>query len=330
MMKYLLLLCCFFFCTPASQAQHASKHTPVLLIMDTDIGPDYDDVGAMAVLHCLADKGEVKPLAVMASNKNEWVGPTIDVLNTYFGRPNLPVGVPKSSTAPDQTATQGWPAMIVKKYPHRLKTTADAPDAVMLYRRILASHPDASVTIVTTGFFTNLTALLDSKPDKISRLNGRELVAKKVKLLVSMAGAFPHGREYNVFIDSTASAKVCKEWPGSILFSGYEIGAQIKTGPRLVANKSLQSPVKDVFAWCMPMSAEDHDGRMSWDQSAVLVAIRGTAPYFGIKRGRIIIDGGNNSWEDDPAGPHAYLTEKMPFAEVTAVIETMMMHKGKK
>lgn len=35
-----------------------AQQQPKRIILDTDIGPDYDDVGAMAILHALADKGE--------------------------------------------------------------------------------------------------------------------------------------------------------------------------------------------------------------------------------------------------------------------------------
>lgn len=43
----------------------------VRLILDTDLGPDYDDVGAMAVMHALADSGYVDILATISSNKSE-------------------------------------------------------------------------------------------------------------------------------------------------------------------------------------------------------------------------------------------------------------------
>ena len=59
---YLLALCC---------AACAPKKQPVSLIFDTDMAPDYDDVGAMAVLHALADSGEVDILATVSSNKQE-------------------------------------------------------------------------------------------------------------------------------------------------------------------------------------------------------------------------------------------------------------------
>src|SRR5687768_13692567 len=68
---------------------------PVPVIFDTDMGPDYDDVGAITLLHAFADKGEAKILATMASTKYEGVASVLDVLNTYFGRPDVPVGVPK-------------------------------------------------------------------------------------------------------------------------------------------------------------------------------------------------------------------------------------------
>lgn len=299
------------------------------MILDTDIGPDYDDVGAMAVMHALADKGELRPLAVIASNKNELVVPVINILNTYFGRPELPTGAPKGPGADFGTPLK-WPEMLVEKYKPETAKTSDAPDAVETYRKILAKESDQSVTIVTIGFLTNLADLLASKPDKVSPLSGSALVKKKVKQLVSMAGKFPEGREYNVYADSISSAKVFEEWPTEILFSGFEIGEKIKTGLKLVANTRLDSPVKDVYAKAMPLSKEDEAGRMSWDQTAVLVAARGVQPYFGLKRGKIIIEDGNNKWRDDPMGPHAYLVQNMPAEQVVAVIEGLMMWEGKK
>lgn len=326
MYKFFLLL--FLFSFSSAIAQTGSKQANAI-ILDTDIGPDYDDVGAMAVMHALADRGEAKPLAVISCNKNELVVPTIEIINTFFGRPDLPTGAPKGTAAPDHGASQKWPEMLVEKYPHKIAKTSDAPDAVEMYRKILAKQPDKSVTIVTIGFLTNLADLLESKPDASSQLSGANLVRKKVKLLVSMAGAFPQGREYNVLVDSLASQKVFSEWPTEIVFSGWEIGEKIKTGLKVIANEPLKSPVKDVYQLAMPKAKEDANGRMSWDQTAVLVGIRGVQPYFGLKKGRIIVEGGNNKWQDDPMGPHAYLTQQMPVGQLTELIEGLMMWEGK-
>ncbi|HSN07495.1 MAG TPA: nucleoside hydrolase [Hanamia sp.] len=302
-------------------SQRSSHAVPIIL--DTDIGPDYDDVGAVAILHALADKGEANPLAILASNKNEFVAPTINLLNTYFGRPDLPIGAPKGKAA-DIGAWQKWPQMLLSKYPHTITYTAQVPDAVTIYRKILSQQPDHSVTIVSTGFLTNLSDLLYSKPDRFSKLTGIELVKRKVAKLVSMTGSFPQGREYNLLIDSTASAHVFNNWPTPIIFSGFEIGKDIKTGLGLVHDTSVSGPVKDVFAFCIPKAKEDSAGRSSWDETAVLVAIRGANPYFGLKRGHIIIHGGNNEWKDDDKGSQYYLTKLMTDEEISSILEKYM------
>lgn len=309
------------------QAQPPSKKA-VPIILDTDIGPDYDDVGAVAMLHALADKGEARPLAIMASNKNKLVVPVIDVLNIYFNRPNLPVGAPKAAQAPDQSAAQQWPELLVSKYPHNIKSTDDAPDAVALYRKLLAAQPDKSVTIVTVGFLTNLADLLQSKPDQFSKLDGHALVTKKVKQLVSMAGKFPAGREYNVLIDSVASAKVFSYWPTPIIYSGFEIGEKVVTGKQLTSDENIQnSPVKDAFVKAMAYHQGDHNGRMSWDQTAVLVAVRGVAPYYTTEKGSIVIKGGDNEWKSNSKGRQSYLVAAWPPEKVRAEIEALMMHQ---
>ena len=325
-MKLLIIL--FFLFSFLSALSQTALKKPVSIILDTDIGPDYDDVGAMAVLYALADRGEACPLAIIASNKNALIAPTIDVLNTYYGHPGLPVGAPKG-TAANIGAWQKWPEMLVAKYPHHIQTTASVPDAVTVYRKVLAQQPDHSVTIASIGFLTNLSNLLNSKPDQFSALSGRELVKKKVNKLVSMAGWYPGGREYNLYTDSAASANVFTNWPTLVIYSGFEIGKEIKTGLGLVQDCTLQSPVKDVFALCIPKAKEDSAGRMSWDETTVFVAIRGAAPYFGLKRGHIVMDGGNNTWKEDANGTQAYLTKALPYNEVAAILESYMKHEGK-
>lgn len=322
----LLLFAFFFLLFSTLNAQVKSHAVPVIL--DTDIGPDYDDVGAVAVLHALSDRGEAIPLAIIASNKNEFVAPTIDVLNSYFGRPDLPIGAPKGK-APDIGAWQKWPQMLLSKYPHTLQSTAEAENAVSLYRKILSKQKDHSVTIVSIGFLTNLSNLLNSKPDNFSNLSGTELVKRKVNKLVSMAGWFPKGREYNLLTDSVASANVFNNWPTKVIFSGFEIGKNIKTGLGLIHDTALMGPVKDVFAFCIPKAKEDSAGRMSWDETTVFAAIRGIEPYFGLKRGHIIISGGDNNWEYTKNGSQYYLTPAMPPEEIAAILEMYMKEPGK-
>ena len=312
-------------CKPETALQE-----PVKIIFDTDFGPDYDDVGALAFLHAMADSGKAEILATLACNRHELVGPGIEVLNTYFGRAGLPLGAPKSA-AVDLGSWQHWLDTLVTNYPHTVEKTSSLPDAVEVYRRILFTQPDTSVTIVTVGFLTNLANLLRSQADSICPLSGTDLVSKKVKKLVSMAGRFPEGKEFNVHMDSTASSFVFKNWPTPVVFTGFEIGWEIRTGLRLIKMEAQNNPVKDVFNICIPMAEEDKNGRMSWDETAVLIAVYGTKGFFTVVPGEISVNpDGSNGWNNLADGKHVYVVQDMPVDQMSRFIEDRMMHEPKR
>jgi pyrimidine-specific ribonucleoside hydrolase len=301
--------------------------TPVNLIFDSDIGPDYDDVGAMALMHALADSGQVKILATIACNQSKYIAGVMNVINTYFNRPNIPVGVVRTK-AVNMVSWQKWDSVLVAKFPSRIKSNTQAENALSLYRRILAQQADASVTITTVGFLSNLADLLQSKPDKISPLSGLDLVKRKVIRLVTMGGRFPNGSEYNIQCDPISAKYVFENWPSEIIFSGWEIGNPIHTGLPLIQNETIKnSPIKEAFALSIPKAKEDAAGRMSWDETAVLVAIQGIRNYFEVVEGRFICrEWGANQW--DPKGKgHFYLVQKMPIPEMEKVLNTLMMHQ---
>jgi len=322
-MKYLFL----FFFLFSSAVMEAQLNKPLPVIFDTDMGPDYDDVGAITLLHAFADSGKAKILATIASTKYDGVAAVLNVFNTYFKKPGIPIGVPKGN-ALTLKDWQHWTDTLIAKYPHAIKNNDEAPDAVELYRKILSRQKDNSVTIITVGFLTNIANLLQSKPDKYSSLSGKELVKKKVKNMVSMAGKFPAGKEFNIEKDAVASKYAYEHWEKPVLFSGFEIGEKIKTGLQLVNNTAIQnSPVKEVFTLCLPMAKEDNNGRMSWDETAVLVAIAGYKPFYTQKAGTIqIAADGSNTWSDKGTS-HYHLVEAQPSSEVEKVINEMMMHQ---
>jgi len=322
-MKHFFLICMTFLLWTACTGK-------VSIIFDTDLGPDYDDVGALTLLHALADSGQVNILATISSNKHEMVIPCIEVINTYFNRPSIPVGAPKSEGGVNLTTWHKvkWTEVLPAKYKHKTAKTSDAPDAVKVYRKILSAQPDRSVTICTVGFLTNMKDLLLSKGDEISPLSGKELVGRKVKRLVSMAGGFPEGREFNIHCDTPASIEVAENWPTEILFSGFEIGRDVLTGKRLVKMNVQNSPVKETYEMCF--AEGDPNGRMSWDQTAVLIAIKGIEPYYSSERGIIKVDeNGRNTWTPTENGKHIRIIQKMPPSEVAYIIENYMMHQPK-
>ncbi len=322
-----ILIAIFFLSILFNYAQ--AQNSPVSIIFDTDIAPDYDDVGAVAMLHAFADSGEANLLATISCNTFETTAPTLSVLNTYFNRKTLPIGVTKASF-PNKDCSQQWAQFINQKYPHSIKSNDQAEDALKLYRRLLASQPDQSVTIVSVGFFTNLANLLNSSADNYSPLNGEDLVKKKVKHLVSMAARLGEdgkgGHEFNVVVDAKASQKVFNDWPTPIILSGFEIGDKVLTGIPLISNDAISnSPVKDAFT--VALNADKNTiGRNSWDQTAVLVAVRGMEPYFGYQKINFeIMDDGKSALV--PGDKFTYLTFKQTPEQIAMVIEELMMHQ---
>jgi len=298
----------------------SSKAVPI--IFDTDMGTDVDDAGALAILHIMADRGEAEILATISANRNRWCAPALDAINTYYGREDMPIGCSRTGPDPEE-----WYRKNVGEFPHDLTRSDQAPDAVALYRKILAAQPDNSITIVVVGWLTNMAELLDSKPDQYSPLSGRELVGAKVKELVSMGGTWPNSPknegEYNFTMDKAAAHKVISNWPGKITFTG--LGKDVMTGGRLVAQGPKENPVPTFYRNFF--EANKVSDRSSWDLIAVLYAVRGPSDYFTVvSDGKCVgKEDGSNQWIVGVPSNHAYLDYRMPPGELAAVIEDLLL-----
>jgi PKD repeat protein len=294
----------------------------VNVIFDTDMHGDCDDAGALAVLHALATAGEARILACVCSTASYWSVGCIDAINTYYGRPDIPVGAFKG----DWYVTRGgYPAAIAGDFPNDAKNLENVPDATELYRRVLAAQPDGTVTVVTVGFLTNLERLLKSGPDEASPLSGPELVRRKVARYVAMAGRFPSGGEYNLNHKGIGptSKYVIDNWPTPVVFSGFEIGDSIQTGAGL-ADAPAESPVREAYRIYLGGHGRN---RSSWDQTAVLYAVRGLSTYWTSVGGGSchVFPNGSNEWRATPDRDHEYLVGLMPDAGLARVIEELML-----
>src|ERR1700745_2565189 len=123
------------FCLLHTMAIAQRENKPISVIFDSEMGPDYDDVGAITLLHAFADSGYVKILATVASTKYEGVAAVFNVFNTYFQRPDFPIGVPKEK-AIDLKDPQHWTDTLISRYPHKINTNDQVPGATEVYRKI--------------------------------------------------------------------------------------------------------------------------------------------------------------------------------------------------
>lgn len=291
----------------------------VPIIFDTDISGDVDDVLALAMLHTLADRGECELRAVTVSKINPLTGRMVDAVNTFYGRPDLPIGVTRNAQRRDSKYLQLVETRDGGKlrYPHDVKSNQELPDAVDVLRKSLSESADQSIVLIQVGLASNLADLVESKADSISPLSGKELIRQKVRLVEVMAGAFvpirgnDHYLEANVRNGITAMQRFADQWPDDVpvIWSGFEIGIAVTYPRESIARDFGYAKHHIVREAYLLHSGPDHD-RPSWDLTSVLHAVRPSDDYFGLsQRGRVRVeDDGYLYFSPLPNGRDRYLT----------------------
>ncbi len=304
------------------------------IIFDTDIGGDTDDLGAIAMLHNYVTRGDCELLAIMCWSDDEYAVPAIDAINRFYLHPKIPIGVRKDGTSTSET---NYNQEIANNFEYKL-TYKDVPETVDLYRKILGSAADSSITIISVGPLKNIQRLLQSKADKYSPLSGSDLISKKVKEFVIMGGKFPKGDdEWNFNGNMTGVTKyVLNNLKVPVVFSGFELGVQIKTGA-IFNEIDPETPLYKGFmhfSQHAPWIKDQFKGKIldnsTFDQTAVLYAVNGGTDVLWEK----ITDGfceagekGGNRWVKRENSNHSYLKliEKPKFMAI--LIEAIMLNR---
>lgn len=290
---------------------------PLTVIIETDLGNDVDDALALDLLYKYQDAGKIRLLAVNLNKNGQAPAEYADILNTWYGYPDTPVGIIRDGADCETDAVNYAKAVVDLKdslgNPLFARSHPDYdnyPEAVTLYRKLLAGEPDNSVVIASVGFSTNLIRLLETPADEYSKLTGKELVEKKVKLLVTMAGCFndPSLHEYNVVKDIPAAKVIFGEWPTPVVTSPFEVGIRIQYPATSIENDfgwAPQHPVVEAYKAYLPMPYD----RPTWDPTAVLYAVEGGDWFTVSEPGRIVVtDEGSTLFEADEAGTRRYLS----------------------
>lgn len=304
----------------------------VKLIFDTDFGGDADDLGALAMLHHLAAKGECELLAIMCWTTEENAVPAIDAVNRFYKHPDVPVGVRKEGSYFDSTS---YSKPIAENFHHELNYQT-AIDATVLYRKILAESDDKSITIVVVGPLKNIENLIRSKGDIHSNFDGKTLISKKVKEFMIMGGQYPEGKkEWNFDGNMPGITRyVIQNIDVPITFSGFELGVNIKTGEvfnQIDKNTPLYVGFKyfsEHAAWMKQHYKGQILNNSTYDQTAVLYAVRnGLGIYWDRSENGVCLpdEVGGNKWQENRDGKHSFLKLKMSNNDMARLIESLML-----
>ena len=235
---------------PATDNVWPDKTETPKAILDVDMSTDVDDLSAIRIMENLNSCGAQRLMAVVTSVTDG--SDAVAGLLSADGYYQIPVGI--SSVNNPDPGSPYW------DYLKGESSANQQMDAVKLYRKILAES-DTRVSIVTTGFLTNIEALIKSSPDEYSSLTGSQLIAYKVRAIHITGGSFPDGFDNNFgAYDRTAeAADYCfSNWPKEVPIILYtnNLGAKIQTGLFL----SNTDPLKECFAL-----AGKENGSTGWD-----------------------------------------------------------------
>ncbi|MBQ7916357.1 MAG: hypothetical protein IJ315_06175, partial [Firmicutes bacterium] len=248
-----------------------------LIIFDTDMDTDCDDAGALAIIYEYVRRGKAELLGIITDSVSPWAAPCCDTLGQFYGI-QRPIGAVSSSAYPEsetlrcvkyRTHTQ---SLGVRRYNEKLsagKTDADYPSAVQVYRRLLVTAEDHSVTIVCVGVLSALHQLSLSLPDEVCPLSGTDLLAQKVDKVICMAYPDKHGPNFNWEMDGIGAKEFLEKCPVPVYVSGE--GQKVITGSSLTSVLSPDHPLRYIYeTW----NLGPHRGRSSWDLIAVLQAMQ--------------------------------------------------------
>ena len=322
------------------------KTKPVPLIFDTDMDLDCDDAGALAVLHALMDLGEAEILGIVVDVPVEVSARCVMTINDYYNRIDIPVGLLKDDTFESGSKYKlyrktrqlmskyrnNYAKVVVEQFSNDSIKSQKIHGSTSLYRHLLSKAEDDSVVIVAVGLLTALRKLLESKKDDVSPLNGKELVKRKVKKLITMGiGTYPEAiAQFNWRMDWESAQLVIHNWPTPLVVQSY--GTEFLTGNTLSIKTPESNPVRMCYETYL---GTPRKGNASWDPITALYAVRGSEPYLDEKHGyRLILEPeqGKNHWITDKTHEynHSFLELRSPKITLKRTIENLIIKPPKK
>ncbi|KAK3313724.1 inosine/uridine-preferring nucleoside hydrolase [Apodospora peruviana] len=300
------------------------------LIIDTDLFSDVDDAAALMLA---ATSPSVSLVAVNVNYPSSYSALAASAILAHYGLPHVPIGIRRPLT--DATFFDSW-SFELGEYASKVAYhwsggtlpwghAEDAWDPVTLYRKVLSAAADQSITIASIGFFENLSGLLNSSADSYSPLSGRELIAAKVSELVVMGGAYPSGHEWNFMGDNASlAAHVVSTWNSPIIFSGEELGDNVMSGSRFMAEGPVADPIRAAYIYYTYNTS-----RPSWDPLTVLYAMDGLGDLFdygnAVGYNHVAADGSNEWVYDDSVKNQHWLKLKVPDDIASAEIDRRLL-----
>lgn len=278
------------------------------IILGTDWCSDCDDVVAVRILSKYVKENKINLLGIGINACMDYSVASLKGFLSTEGLNDVKIGIDHNAVNFEDVKYATYQENLAKTYCDPMVKNEYAPDAVQLYRMLIANS-EGPVEIMEIGFLQVIADVLKSEPDDISPLNGIELVKEKVSKIWVMAGHWDKegGREHNFCLNECTcigGSDFCEMCPVPVTFLGWEIGVDVITGDKL----SHDDPLHKVF-----VDFHCPEGRSSWDPMLVLMALIGDEEKAGYTTvtGKAILNRvtGENHFEKDPDGLHKFVVK---------------------
>ena len=297
------------------------------LIIDTDLGFDCDDAGALAIANKLKNEGKIEILAVTHSVNKKIGGEAINLINDYYGNADIPVGVAERyALNVDEFYEEfyakfhyaesfpGWgekPTFykILNKLDLGKYKNAVYHSAKEVIIETLERSENKSVTVVCVGQANNIADVLET--------NGA-LFKKKVKRVVVMCGNFNDydyeyrlgdmywKGEFNVILDVKSMQRLFAARDLPIFVLDFNQGFDVLSGAPL-QNQS-DNPVKTAYS----VHGNGINFNLpSWDIMAVMFASGEFNDMFSLgEKGSVSVDDKGKTTFYSGSGEHRLIYRK--------------------
>ena len=302
----------------APSVPKVQKAEPINLILDADFCSSTDDLFALMMINHFMDEGRVDLKGVIVDREGAKNAGVVDIFNTYYGHPNVPVGLERNGVKNPRCFIP-YNGICDLKDVHgnpMFKRSFDenkCMEGYKLYRKLLSEAKDKSITVVAIGFMTTIAQLFESGADEYSKEKGVDLFGKKVKAVYIQSGRFEAGDSlsgYNMRAASKQAAVFYNNLPKDvdIIMSPSNIGDLMDYSPKdVLADLSTteRNPIKAVYT-----HYTCDTGQRMWDTNCLVNAVDGDEGYYLSPRGWVtFVDLGEASqmlFKVDPAGNARY------------------------
>lgn len=266
------------------------------VIVDTDIGPDCDDVGALVILFAYAKKYNIPILGIANCTSNPYGCGAVDVVSKFMGYDNVAIGMWSGKNLLYDDDSCSYNKFISEKFSSSYAPVGNkkADNSLRMYRKLLSDAKDDSVILITIGTLNNIAQLIESKADDISSEEGITLIKKKVHAVVTMAGCTENKqREFNVICDADSAQAFFEKIPVPVIYSGFELGAKIDSGFNVkdVIDNPDDNPIFLAYKKYTEYRRMPAYMNKSFDLTAVHFAFEGEGEFYKLsRRGKMVMD----------------------------------------